>query len=322
MRVGTLFVLACDPDSANLQEQEFFSAPSVLPAVETTIGDADAFGSIESLAVLPSGAVVVSDGMNGRLKTYVDGREVHRYGRLGEGPEEFSGLGVARSALADTLIVHDSRRFKLDAFRALADTLVRLHDLDLPFSVGGVCTMGGRIFALGTHDGRLVHETNTSGELVNSFAEVEGTDAFDIALNSLAEIACSSDVIALASRVPGDVRIFSSSGTLVLRDSIPDFVPAAFERRGNSIRPLPPPLGFAHAVKGIHSFGSDLMIQLTRTRDDLVFESRWLSGTGAWMEGLPDWPRILALGSNGLVYAAVDDPFPVIRIYRIKGDDR
>ena len=329
VRRGGLLVLmlsihllsACADEAVETTPEGFLAGLSLVSAPEGVVGDDDAFGSIAGLVLLGTGELVVSDGMNGRLKRYVGGSHVGSFGRLGEGPDEFTGLGAIARTRGDTLIAVDSRRGRLVVFESPEDSLIRLHDVDLPFPATGVCTAAGRVFVLGRHDGMLVHETTVNGGVLNSFGEVQGSDPFEIAFNSLAEIACSAepDVIAVVSRVLDRVRIFSGSGASILEDSIPSFIAPSYERGPNFIRPMPPPLGYANVVAAAHWFGGDLLIQL-RTNpgdEDGLLESRWLSNDGTWSDRLPRWPKILAHTADGLVYAAVEDPYPVVRIYRV-----
>lgn len=319
--LGLHLLSACGDEVVETASQGFLAGLLSVPVPEGVVGDDDAFGSIAGLVLLGAGELVVSDGMNGRLQRYVGDSYVGSFGRPGEGPDEFSGLGAITRTRGDTLIAVDSRRGRLVVFESPEDSLVRLHDINLPFSATGVCTSDGRVFVLGRYDGMLVHETTVNGGVLNSFGALQGSDPFEISFNSLAEIECSVelDAVPVVNRIYGRVMIFSRSGASILEDSIPSFAAPRFERLGNSLRPLPAPLGYIHGVEVVHWFGGDLLIQLKTGPgdEDGLLESRWLSAEGTWNDQLPRWPKILAHTADGLVYAAVEDPYPVVRIYRV-----
>ncbi len=298
------------------------SALLSVPQPVSVLGDQDAFGAVTSLALLGPGDVAVADHMNGRITLYIDGVSRSTFGRPGQGPGEFTRLGTLAYLGGDTLIALDQGRRNLTIFREIGDSLVWHDTVDLPFAATAFCTLNGHIFALGRHEGAWIHQATSDGTVLHSFGEVSGEDALDVAFNSDAVIGCSEEAgaIAVVTRIPGDVKVFSEQGSMLFEDSIPSFAHPAFERSGNSMRPLPPPLGYVNMVRAVQWIGKDLLIQLRTSPgdDDGLLESRWLRNGRKWEPGLPRWPLLLAYTPDGMAYVAVEDPYPVVRVYPIR----
>ena len=73
-------------------------------------------------------------------------------------------------------------------------------------------------------------------------------------------------------------------------------------------------------VRAVQWFGKDLLIQLRTIPgdDDGLLESRWLRNGRKWEPGLPRWPLLVEYTPDGMAYAAVEDPFPVVRLYPVR----
>ncbi len=302
---------------------DYFTGLSAGPSSPVaTWGDEHPFESIDGFALLDSGVAVVSDATGGHLHLFVDGRDVRTFGRLGPDSADFTTLGAVTALRADTFAVLDPDRGRLVAFRRAADSVTRVGPVHLPFRVTGACSLDGRLFVLGAHDSTLVHETTVQGQVVRSFGALEGGDPFEIGLNAAADIACSAGAgaVAVASRVPGQIRIFSAEGTRIRSDSIPSFVRTTYERQGGAARLVTPPAGYWNVVRDLRWFGKDLLVQLGRSPKVTAptFESRWLSGVGGWKKGLPPWPRILGHDARGRVYVAGADPNPTVKVYQVR----
>lgn len=310
---------ACGPTGAKDYYTGFAAGPSSPTA---TWGGEHTFGSIDGFALVDSGAAVVSDATNGHLHLFVGGQDVRTFGRLGPGSSDFITLGAVAALPADTFVVLDPNRARLVGFLRVDDSVARLGPVHLPFRAAGVCSMAGRLYVLGRYDSTLVHEVTTGGSVLNSFGALEGSDPFEIRMNAAAEIACSKDAnaVALASRLPGELRVFAADGKLIRRDSIPQFVHSSYHRQGMGARPLPTTKGYWNLVEDVRWFGKNLLVQLAQSpkAHEKTFESRWLSGSGAWERGVPDWPRVLGHDSDGRVYVAVTDPHPAVKVYKVR----
>ncbi len=320
---GTLILASCGERAAESDSSEAldsFTLMSTVPEAESWLGNEDSFGSVESIALLDNSEVVVADGMNNRLLLFSGGSEVDSFGRRGEGPAEFAMLRVVARGQADTIVALDVSRAKLVVLQARGTSLSQLSSAILSFPAEHLCMLGPRLFVLGFHDSSLVHEISLAGEVLNSFGSPEGADPIEMAISSTGRLACSpdNDRIALVSKMFGIIRIFEATGELIRRDSVPDFSRTIYNIGPGGMRPELPDIGYAHTVDAVHWFGGDLLVQLSRgpRQDGHTRESRWLSDTDGWRAGPADWPRILGYTTTGLVYASVDDPYPVIRIYR------
>ncbi len=308
---------ACGPRGA----ADYYTGFAAGPSSPATWGGEHTFGSIDGFALVDSGVAVVSDATNGHLDLFVDGKDVRTFGRLGTAAGDFTSFGAVAALPADTFVVLDPNRARLVAFRRVADSVVRLGPIDLPFRVTGVCSAADRLFVLGRYDSTLVQEVTTAGAVRRSFGTLEGEGPFQIRMNAAAEIACSSesDRVAVASRVPGELRIFTTDGQRVLRDSIPEFVHSIYRRAGMGARALQTTRGW-NLVEDLHWFGKDLLVQLGQSPEarEKMFESRWLSGTGAWRNGVRSWPRVLGHDSEGRVYVVAMAPHPTVKVYKVR----
>ncbi len=312
---------SCGQGHAGGGARDFLTGLSDGPGSPTaTWGSRGAFGSIDGFALLGSGVAVVADATLGRLDLFVDGKRVDTFGQLGPERGDFRSVGAVAALPADTFVVLDPDRGRLVAFRRAGDSVARLGAIELPFRISGVCSLGSRVFVLGRYDGTLVHETTVRGGVVASFGAVEGHTPFEIGLDAAAEIACApqAGMVAVASRVPGQLRIFDVSGTLVRRDSIPDFVRSPFEHRAAATGgPIPSDVHW-NVVKHLEWFGRSLLVQVVRyPKPEPSLGSRWLSAAGAWTTDLPSWPRILGHDAGGRVYVATTEPYPAIEVYRV-----
>jgi hypothetical protein len=302
---------------------DFFTGLSAGPSSPVaTWGDRRTFGSIDGFALLDSGVAVVSDATKGHLHLFLDGKDARSFGRLGPDSADFSTMGSVAALRSDTFVVLDPNRGRLVGFRRVADSVVRLGRVDLPFPVKGVCSLDGRLFVLGRYDSTLVHETTVRGGVLKSFGALEGSTPFEISMNAAAEIACSQEAgaVAVASRVPGELRVFSADGTLVRTDSIAGFVRSSYGRRETGERAPPGANASWNTVEDLRWFGKDLLVQLARMPkpDRAAFESRWLFASGVWKESVPAWPRVLGHDAHGRVYVAVTDPYPVVKLYKVR----
>ncbi len=316
-------VAACGGKVSAPTAKDFFTGLSRVPSsAETTLGDQHTFGSIDGMAVLDPDVEVVSDATAGRVKLFAGGHEVASFGRVGPGPDDFTTVGAVAAVRADTFVVLDPNRGRLVTFRRATDSVERVGPVDLPFAVSGVCALDSRLFVLGRYDSTLVHETTTHGGLVRSFGALKGGTPFEVGLNAAAEIGCSSEAgaVAVASRVPGELLLFSPDGTLMRRDSIPSFRRSGYVGRRTASPADTSASRSWNVVEGLQWFGQDLLVQLGRypKTGATRLESRWLTASGEWKAGLPAWPKILAHSGDGRVYTLSRDPYPVVKVYWVK----
>lgn len=316
-------VWGCGREANAPTATDFFTGLAHVPSSpETTLGDDHAFESIDGLAVLDDGAEVVSDATRGRLTLFVAGREVSSFGRVGPKPEDFTALGTVTAVRADTFVVLDPNRGRLVAFRRVGDSVARIGPVVLPFHVSDVCAVGGRLFALGRFDSTLVHETTVSGGVVRSFGTLEGSTPFEIGLNAAAEIACSAsaEAIAVASRVPGELRIFSPTGDLLRRDSIPSFARSRYAGQRMASPADTTSARTWNVVVGLQWLGKALLVQLGRYPEngETTLESRWLAASGRWRQGLPPWPRVFAHTEDGRLFTLSERTPPTVNVYWVR----
>jgi hypothetical protein len=127
--------------------------------------------------------IVVLDSDAPYLKVFrVDGRLVQAFGTKGEGPAEFqAAYRFAVDTAAKRVYVYDRANARATVF-ALGDSLAPVSTLRLPSRLEGTCVKGGRHYAMGLHDGKLVHELEQSGDelrVVRSFGIARANHPLD-----------------------------------------------------------------------------------------------------------------------------------------------
>lgn len=287
-----------------------------------TIGDNDAFGSIDDIEVVNGNRVAVADAMNSRVMLFSAGGELlSHFGQKGRGPGEFFRMVAIGSTPDGTLLVLDQGNMRISVLRIQGDSLHLSKEVRFTFPATGMCTIGPHVFLLGYHEGRLVHEFALDGTIVRSFYSIESEDRFDIALIANGRIACSeqSRLVAVASRMREQLEMFSLDGRPVRSATIPDYVETIYSRVGNSIRPETPPEGYAHETASLSWLDGTLIVQMRRIppSEGIALETRQLSLDGGWAGAEPMWSRI-GETYDRTIYTIENDPFPIVRVYRVQ----
>jgi hypothetical protein len=261
--------------------------------------------------------------MNAELLLFHGTEITHRLGGRGEGPDEFRGLGEVHALGTDRFLVLEPPQARLILFGVEADTLVRIRAIDSSFLVRSFCTVGDRIFVLGSHEGNLVHEIDTHGSILNSFGAVEeDPNPMISVMKSSGSISCPEELgaVAFATGAFGSVRFFFEEGAREVVETIPDFSQVIFEGDQTAFRPRTPEIGYSHGVTGINWVGDGLLVNLVRIDADRVrtMETRYWAGEQGWMAEVPDWGAVLATTESGLLLRAEEDPFPLLRAYQFR----
>ncbi|MCA1790604.1 MAG: 6-bladed beta-propeller [Thioalkalivibrio sp.] len=318
--VGILVLVAgCQEEPT---ESQAMFALGVVPLAVDTLGDQETFGGVADLVALDSDRVVVGDHLYGRLYLYSGGQIVAQEGRLGEGPKEFRRLATIEKLPGDTVAVLDPAAGRLMLYRISDAAFQPLGHVQLQFTARDFCVIEDEIFVAGPHDGNLLHQVNLDGSIARSFlpAPEGASNPFETAVRSVGKVACSeSEGIAFVEQTFGRLRVVRPSGELVLEDSIPGFSRTVYQTAGAGFRPALPETGFAHRVDEVTWIGAGLLFNLSRSSSpsDRQPESRGWSAEAGWNSDLPAWPRVLYYDS-GELYAAVEDPYPVVQRYRVR----
>jgi hypothetical protein len=329
LALGLALAMACGP-SPDASEADIAARiealgeyPSARLSAAGTIGDSEAFGSIDAIQLI-SGRLAVLDAMNSRVSLYsADGQLLSRFGRRGEGPGELSLAVDLAWTPAEELLVLDRGNQKVLALKSESDSLVLAREFNIRLSVGAdMCLMGDRIFVLGNHEGNLVHEISPDGTLLQSFGARSDGDVFKAAHTVLGRIACSgtAQAIALVPLTLGELRIFSADGTSLVAESIPEYAEQVINTDGISVRLSMPDEGFSHITAAVNWLDANaLLVQLNRVPEapTSALEGRLFRLDGGWSSAEPTLPRVLEQ-SEDTIYVMEADPYPVVRVYGVR----
>ena len=228
----------------------------------------EVFGSIRAAALIERGGVVILDGQDARVVGFDDrGSHSFTFGGRGPGPEEFVDPSALFRVSDDTLAFLNRSARTLQLFaRKVPGPFAEIGRYELPFWPSAGCSMQGRIFILGGHEGLAVHEVDRAGVVLNSFPASDHADEVaEVAPESIAWdlrdqaqsglLACSegSGHVIHVPQYLGWARAYTPTGDLAWHSSLPDFmkrlvVPAA---GGGAVKyNFDPDFNFSHAVAG------------------------------------------------------------------------
>ena len=132
------------------------------------------FGHIEDLAVDGRGAVYVLDQMAREIRMFDEkGAHLQTVGREGGGPGEYNLPTAITLSPSRELYVADQMSMRITVYQ-ISDSLEYGGDFRTEFGVRDMCFLDGRLYALGFHEGHVIHEialTHNTGELEQSFGE-------------------------------------------------------------------------------------------------------------------------------------------------------
>ena len=113
----------------------------------------------------------VLDGHEHNVRVFgANGSYKQSVGRSGSGPGEYRAP-QAILAHNDAVLVLDPANLRITTY-TIGDSLLHADDRRIPFPVYDFCMVADRLFVLGYHEDRFVHELGTPDlELVHSFAE-------------------------------------------------------------------------------------------------------------------------------------------------------
>ena len=131
----------------------------------------EVFGSIRAAVLIERGGVVILDGQDARVVGFDDrGSHSFTFGGRGPGPEEFVDPSELFRVSDDTLAFLNRSARTLQLFaRKVPGPFAEIGRYELPFWPSAGCSMQGRIFILGGHEGLAVHEVDRAGVVLNSF---------------------------------------------------------------------------------------------------------------------------------------------------------
>lgn len=294
------------------------------------VGDPnEEFGNIEDVAVGGvGGALFLLDRMNHRLMAFTrNGQFITQTGRSGRGPGEFGYAGAVGLSNRQIYVL-DRRNLRITTYRLEQDSLVLKAESRVPFQAHDMCVLDGRVFLLGYHQGRLLHQLDlNTGEVAASFGRpFAGDDPGMAALTAFGLVLCdeeSQSLYVTANSIP-IVRRYNRSGQLVWESAV-EKVSSVITRTRHGVRYGPPADGSASEVtiSLVAAPGGRLLLQFGKvvqgiaTLQEIVevtsvfYDKR----TGKPLERSSRLPRLDAT-DGAFAYSHGSDPFPQLRMYR------
>lgn len=130
------------------------------------------FGEIVDAVILPDGRIVALDRLFHEVRLFsAEGPHLASSGREGDGPGEFRHFEAVDFDAGLGLSVLDRGAFRLSWYDVAGDSLSFRGSVRVPFQAYTHCTVAGRIYLVGVHEGRMIHEVAPSGEILRSFGE-------------------------------------------------------------------------------------------------------------------------------------------------------
>lgn len=292
--------------------------------------DAETFGYIVDAVRDGVGNIYVLDAQAQRVSVFSpQGLPRQRLGRPGRGPGEFFLPRAMTIDGSGHLYVLDSANQRVQAYTRSRGQLQSAYAFEIPFQSDGICTIGNRLYILGYHNGRNLHEFTQRGKMVRSFGSALGAH-HPVLRSSLSTgvLACdpeSGSVFFLPLLLP-ELRAYSSDGRLRWTTRIPEYNPTKIER----------------AAKGGISFKSEkgtkadmassvillphgtLIVQTgvqkrgAQSRHDFISQKSYaVSVTDGKVRKLSSkLPRLLS-ATDAYILAAPTEPYPRVELYSV-----
>jgi hypothetical protein len=293
--------------------------------------DEEVFGDIASLAVDPErGTLFLFDRLSFRLSAFSrSGRFQAAVGRHGSGPREFRS--PARLTFHEGLVyATDALNGRISAWELSGDSL-RLVDLSrtlFPLE-GDLCNAGGTLVHARFNEGGLFQKLEWDGSVRGSF----GTSLISVpGLNPRAlsiRMACDQRSGSVFVSALGILRKYDvGTETLRWEVRIPGIVPpevTADPRTGLPRFSRPRGADVQGLVSVIVAPGDRVLVQYSVNPPTGMFFSNshitdvetvvFAANDGRVLERRSDLPRLDATHGDR-VFSMMDDPFPIVRIYR------
>jgi hypothetical protein len=307
------------------------SAPEVRLGEEQ--GGSAEFRKVEAVLRDTRGNIYVLDSRRGQLLAYgADGHPLAETSRPGQGPGE---LGVARSLAIDEvgdLHVLDLSNLRISVFGPV-DAAKRRQPFErgvrLPIFGASMCRLQATYYLFALQRDSILHVVDAEGTLVRSFGDAFGMPGIPrhprlgVTL-SKGFLLCDPvhDVVVVFALSVGEVRGYSSSGTLRWTTFVKPYVaadihptgPQSVEYRGRD--------GGWYQSLSLARLANDLLLVQAEFTDQeharkhevgrivsYLLDAR----TGAQVATQDDLPRV-AFADDSVVISVADDPFPQIAV--------
>lgn len=323
LALGPSLLLALAGTSASGQSRLPDGVPPDL-TFEGYLGDTDTFGIVTSARFLGGDHLVVLDARTPQIVAFDSSlNHVGQLGSRGRGPGEFF-QATALAAYGDRFYVLDRGNLRIMSGTVRAGRIEMAGEQRVPIpSPRDLCVLRGQVYVLGLLRGHLVHRLAPDATVAQSFLPVAQSDPTRGQLASVARIACSDEMgaIAVVGTRSGTVDIITLDGSGAVTGTVPGFRAQEFDFSGGAMRPLPPAHGFHHAASAVAWLPEGhLFIQVVRTgeaaldlHESYVFDIE----SGDWAETPYRWPLLLDFRAGEALFEE-EAPVPLVGVYRAR----
>ncbi|MDZ7779496.1 MAG: hypothetical protein U5R14_06080 [Gemmatimonadota bacterium] len=326
-------LLSTAPLSAQTAEDRLATVDASIVVGERQGDETEIIGLVEDGYVGEEVFALVDSRMQ-RLRLYdFQGNLLHGTGGSGRGPGEFYVLAAVTLLEGDRPLVFDQGNRRLSLY---SNDLSLVEEFSVPGLFSDFCSMDGRVFLQGIHEGMTIHELSLeTGELVQSFGDLPELDLraspglVESALQSRSDAALVCDaenaqVIEVHRSTPR-VTAFTVDGRERWTTELDDYREVGFQvtdRGGLAIVP-DPETESQHFLAATSPFDDNLLVVQHAVLD---FENReidegdlttWVLDreSGTIIERNQDMPRLLHAASGTRLFGS-NLPWPQVRLVR------
>ena len=297
-------------------------------------GDKDQGGTLEYPRAIASaaGSIIVLERGAPHLKLFTStGRLRQQIGPSGAGPSEFrEPVALAVDLVALRLAVFDPANGRATIY-AIQDTLRYDTSLHVPIYVSAACFMDGRLYALGLHNGRLIHEmVATSSDLTVSRSLGLPRSEHPLATHPLYQNRLAQGVlycdarsrrIIIGSLSTGIVQLVSLDSQSQETVTLTNFVPLTFEAIPNGLAQSVPPSGEWDEIVGIRPSHDGIRVIIGHADrehhgvgDYAHFREQTISRGGAQTQARTTrWQEVDVTSTRAICYQG--SPYPTVTIH-------
>jgi hypothetical protein len=288
---------------------------------------AEEFGLVKDVSHFADGRFAVLDVRRNIVSIFSSqGIPLATAGRPGRGPGELAVPVAVSTGDDSTLYVLDKGNRRISIYHTRNDAADLADEIPLANDTEDACVIGTDIFLLSPSDSTLITKIDGQTGLVTSRFGAPMITGAGLAQSTLAQglLACdaASGSVAFASRLLGEIRLYSTEGSLRWRSSLPDFHRIiALELPNGAVsmrRPDDAPNDYLATLTfpgrerllvqyGEKSLGEPVGLELAHST---LFDVGTGGRTGTWSGG----PIIVDAASSNVI-GVRSDPFPQVSVY-------
>jgi hypothetical protein len=281
-------------------------------------------GELDRVLVLPS-LLVVIEGDAPFVRVFGhQGRQRQSFGNAGAGPREFRRIdAVAYDSVNRVVWIADGALSRISTYAA-GDSLTLIAETRTTIRPTSLCALKGRMFALSSHEGNLVHElavTRSSVMVQRSLGELR--TALPLAANpglrnnvANGPMLCDAahDIVYTAAALFGEVHAVALGTGAQTTTAVRDFVGMEFKQSGNAVSVGMPARGWVDRIVGLQPAAGGVAVVLASSppgpgRPDHAIVT--VTATGEQSARAPrTWRPLGRVGRYAV--CAINDPVPTI----------